>query len=478
VKKSKVPAELVITRLGGAESAIRYFENNKDFLRLSGVDFHLDLKIKELLNVHEPIKTDDGLLLDPANPISLLVVAKYEKIKTVCSGRTKNILSHLEINSNYYSGSNARVSFLNTYLLQNFDFNSIRHSGKKTTDEIRKMVEIIKRFQSDINEIIGSVQDNEVNEVSEIDRISQTTFQHYENLKVKCSTRTIHILSKLEGSEDYVTSTEKKTAFVEKLFFTNYNFNQIRSAGVKTVNELNGIRQALRRFVSARNPSETMINPVVAANNLEKYLIHSFPKGNLKDLKIGDRLSTQRVFCALLSELKLGAKMGTALSFHLFHNEFLTYRQIAEKAQCTVETVRLSVKRFENSMLPSLVDTLQTYSEFLSYENVVPDNPDTILEIEPIATFQFAGHDFPRNFRRDRFVLTELLKKEYCFINEFRLIQYEESKSFHVKEKFFFLRRKLADDANITHLLEYLNGQIYQFESVRYDYNLRMSIPE
>ncbi len=414
--------------------------------------------------------------LEDFKPYDFELVAEYEKLKITCSTRTINILEQLEIESEFSSGFSAKLNFLNTYFFQSFNFSAIRNSGKKTIDQIHNILKTLHEIVEQGNEGNRTDPKDQKTRQASSEKVNIETVEEYQILKSKCRIRTINVLELLEEEQDFHLNESAKISFIENMFFSTINYKSIKKAGDRTVDELVGIRQALWKFISAPSSPVKVSSPVLKLNILEKHLVHSFPDVDLETLKIEAMFSVQRVFCALFSELRLSRNVGVILHFYFFQSSNLSYYQIAEMAGCTRERVRQIFNKLNDSILPGLINSLSTFKDYLVLENVVPNGSDSIIEINPISNFKFNGKDFASNFNRDKVVLSSFLKDEYTIINDLLLIRNPKKVVFDFKTTLFFLKKELVEDVRISELLEFLNEQIYEFETVQFDYNLRILI--
>ncbi len=478
MKPSIFKATLIIERFGGIDGAKRYLQRKGNFLLLSGVTKEVDLEIRALIQAgnqkKDPVKTSQ--LLDPDTSYFLEIEAEYEKQKTTCSTRTINILQQLEIQSGYTSGFEAKVTFLKEHFFQTYDFSSIRNSGKKTIDEIQNLTKALKRLYKQAKVDYKIIPELQASPALSFEKVNLKTVEEYERLKLNCRARTVHILEQQEKAEGYHTSDSAKIALVERLFFSPVNYKSFKNSGTQTMRELIEIRNNLWKFITPRNPAYPIDEPSELQNALEKHLFLSFPNCQSDILKIGDKFSLQRVFCSFLSKFKFSHKAGTPLHSYLFHKTNLSFKEIAAQTGYTRERVRQVVKKYSDSHLPNLLSSLRTFKECLKIENVVSGNAETFLEIKPILDFSFNGKDFYSNGRRDKDVLAGWLEDKFCFINELPMFKGSQSAVFDMTGHFYFLNKEMAVQARVSELLAYLEKEIYDFESVQFEYNLNVLI--
>lgn len=472
MKRYRIPAETIIKRFGGIENTKLYLAREGNFQGLFGVDSEINNQIRELIGMgrqenHSKIKP---VILDPHSAYSLDLVREYERLKDSCSFRTVRILQKLELDWDYEAAFDSKIFFVDAHFFQPYDFMAIRHSGKITVSQIQRIIDSLQKLHKQLKRKKNDSQEITIPFDPTKHLISQDTVQTYESLKTKCRVRTINVLLNLEDLEGYHESDIRKIEFIERLFFGTANYRAMKNSGSKTETELIGVRNALWKYVLHEKQPEQTDSPIIIKNILEKYLSTFFPFTISDDLKTSEKFSVQKVICVLLTKLHSNHKIGASIHYYL--NSNLSYDEIANKIGCSRETVRVSVKKLTELILPKLVTNLHNHRDFLELENVLHGDSNTLLVLKPIEGFHFNKEEYVTSFIRDKLVLKEFLRDSHLLLNELPLLEKSESEVFDIQRQYYFIKEDMAKEANISGLLDFLEHEISTHESVHHAYNL------
>lgn len=155
----------VIKTLGGISSMLQHFKNHGTFTNLPFSGKYTNMELTSFCNFlinHESeiiIRNKESELkkdfsLD--NPdISRLekVIEEYEVLKESVSVRAKNVLTQLENDIHYELNTNAKINFIKTFFIEDYNFKKIRKIGFKTNQELNGLKEKLLSSYLELSEI-------------------------------------------------------------------------------------------------------------------------------------------------------------------------------------------------------------------------------------------------------------------------------------------------------------------------------------
>lgn len=477
----------LLNNLGGIEKAINYLEKNGDFTKIPGFGRASDYQLKEYLQQlakygMEPVCP---ILLKENDPINAEIILHYESLKDQYTVRTINILRFMEYSVRYEENLSNKVLFINTYFFQPFDFLSIRNAGKKTVLELYKLAKDMKAYFMQKKPENSSVErngnENAKNQKSEqgltfeLDKIGFHLLQEYEILKIKSSVRTINILKLIENKENFDHSTKNQFSFLEKYFLSNFDYYSFENAGLKTVQDLRAIRSSLVQLLEKIHADRINIDKT-NDNPITNYLNYYFTNVDLTQLKIGTKYSLQRVFRVLIGQTKLSAKVKLVLNEILEAEKEISFKDISNKASCTIETVRTTLKRITESIIPKIIDALNPFRADFKIENGELDSSSNIWEIRHFENFFFESKPFKTNSKITECLYLNYFQQEFVYINNITPLVNGKSPVFDCKNNFYFISKKFASETHFLKLILFLDEEIYAFESLMFEYNLQVLI--
>lgn len=478
-------AKQIVDGLGGIEKASAYLKKNGNFLQLPGVSRTIDLRVREFLidlTQTEQNPKDESPLTE-SDPFSFKIISRYEVLREQCSTRLKYLLKSLEFSERYADSFQDKLNFIQTYLFQPYDFSSMRNSGRKTVEEIVDLTSTLKDFYQQLK--CGKTKTKDENDTwveyptpsreakSKPTAINLQTVTEYQILKLKCTRRTIHVLLGFELAEGFNTSEEAKISFIRRFFFSEFNYRSIQNCGIKTASELKNIRQALWQIPVPGSESEPDGYLTQLRKDHLNSLTQTFKSKDLDALRVNGSFSLQRLFCILMTDLKLSSKSMAVLRYYWFVTELLTREKIAEKAGCTPPMALSVIKRITQNIAPEVVQTLRSFSEHLVIEGASNDTPEAFLEVDSIDRFLFHRKEIVPNTRLETFLLAEYLKDEFSLLHNILPLLIKKSRVFDLGRRYYLLKKEIVQKTRFDELLPFLEEEMYALESVRSPYNLR-----
>jgi hypothetical protein len=475
----------LLDKLGGVESAILYLEKNGDFTQIPGIGRATDHQLQAYLNQLATLglESSSQKVLRENDPIIAKVIMHYEALKEYCSVRTSNILNQLEESFYYNRSLSNKVLFLNTYFFRPFDFLNIRNAGKKTVTELYNLSKSLKEHyekknlptdEANSNSNIN-IRDTAQVQFFELKQIDFRTLQEYQFLKRKCSVRTRNILRLIEVNSNFGESIENQIFFLKKYFLSNFDYSKLENAGTKTVNELKEIRKSLASLV-VKDLNEKNGNDEIRGNKINFFLTTYLGQLDFNELKVENYYSLQKVFRVLIEHNNLTKKVKQVLFEYLISHNEINYQNIASQANCSIETVRKSSKHVADYLIPSIVESLKSFSNDLKIESLQTDRSNIFLEIQHFDNFWFNSELFKTNSIFSHYLLPRYLEPDHIYINQLSPLVEGKSAVFDCKDYFYFVSKEFSEKINFPALLEFLNDEIYNFESSMFDYNLKILI--
>jgi hypothetical protein len=472
----------LLKHLGGVQKAIDYLLENGEFTNIPGIGRATDVRLQEYLKKLIDLQpSEEFMLLEDESNIHEIIIY-YETFKEHCSIRMKNVLIYLEKINRYEESMSTRMHFFNTHFLQPFDFLNLRYSGKKTASELNdlriKLIEHYKALSLGNKQILpfGStdkfIDKNKLSK--EPDEVFKLLIDKYEFYKFKCNFHTINFLNELENKEHYQNNAENKILFIEKHLLQNYNYNSFRGLNKIITKDLKSIQKEI--LIKYKSNDSSFITIKNDSSPLTKFLQSQLNNPDINSLKISDNFSLQKIFYVLLSQVTLSGKSKLVFERYILFDSNIVFKEIAKKCNCTFETVRSTLQKIRRTEIPALVLSINPYRNELEIENVYSNNLNNYYVIENIEEFDFGDNKIIPHFKLFSLFLSFYFKQDYFLLNDYSPLENNYLRVFECKNKSVLISKEFNEIANFLKLIEFLEEEIFAFETYSFDYNLKVLI--
>jgi len=460
-----------VVQLGGLNKLLEYYQSGKSLINIRSIGAKTARELAALCKYL--IRKDDAQFSESLNigeDEFNQMLSAYIAEKSICSVRTKNALSNLELEFGVLNNKENLRRIIEFILEEGYINYLPRGAGAKVMTELHQMRNLLLKIrQLENREVISINQKSSLELVEEIIPLLQNKYRFEKSLTSK---RTQNVLDRLEERFNLSASSNGIREFIQYIIHERYLEERLANAGAMVNKELNKVQENLKKLISdSCNLSQEEYNNF----NLVSLLNQSFQNQDLSGLKIGENFSLQRVICLFLVNGKYSKGIGGLVEKLFFNPEILSNKDIAKDSTVTIETVRNALHYFVDAAFPKFVDSIKAINGII-VENCNSNKYNSFFQISPIEKFWFGNKDYLPNIRFSEILLQEFYKDEFHFINQIFSNDMEDSRVFSCAGNFYFVRKDLFQKSCFLELLKFLENEIYLFECAEFDYNLRILI--
>jgi len=345
-------------------------------------------------------------------------------------------------------------------------FLDVRNSGVNTDKELTSFC----AYLNSLDEEVPFIKEDSL-DIDETKIDFESLSAYYLRSKEFLSARTINALKNLEVELDFHISAEHRVIFFKKYFLNNFNYKDVKNVGAKSSKELDKLKDNLITYIRERATGSTLPNRTLLIKQLDKL----FEPEMVESLVHDDKYHFQKALCVLLKRAPLTYKKNLIFNCYFFENESYTLQEIADIVGCTRELVRIHIKSLEDEFIPSQVNILKSKVNALPYD-IQDYIGQSYLDFPNIEPFEFNGAWFAPNSNLTKLVFQLLLKDKFVLIDDILSDLHTENKSFDLDQLNVFINKEFLAKAQLVKLFQFLNGEIYNFESIGFEYDLRILI--
>lgn len=346
----------------------------------------------------------------------------------------------------------------------NKSFIKIQNTGNKTNLELISLCEHLI-FEKNL------LNPKEVSKEKEpsIPRNIQELVDLYSIRKLAATKRLSNYLDKIEDKSNFNSGLKNQTKFILYHFICDYNFFNAKNLGAKTVEEIELIREEIRKRANYEN--SITLNNLEIEEDLSKEIYRKFSFSIPID-KIEKAITNNGKFYnfpimlkIFLKHQKFNPKITKGFDYYYFSDLKPDVETVMQLLNCTKERVRQLKVSFNEKIFPNAINQLFNTLEGIPY--YLPNQDESIVEL-----FEF------ESIESELFYNTSYLKFIYTYLNEY--IELDEfiadSKSFKTSNNPLLISSEFANKISLIELFSFLDTEIYNFEIVEFEYNREILI--
>jgi hypothetical protein len=369
--------------------------------------------------------------------------------------RAKNIVDGL-------GGMGEALEFFKKYK----SFLKVQNTGNKTNLELISLCEHLIVEENLINH-----QESVEVQAPKIPCNIQDLVDFYAIKKLSVTTRLVNYLNKIEDISYFSSGLEAQTNFILHYFLEDFNFMNAEYLGVKSVAEVEKIRDDLR--LRAIYNENLTIDNLVLEEDLSKIIYRKFsfviPIEEI-DKAISDNRQSYELpilFKFYLKHQKFRDRFNEALNLLYFSDKRLDNETISTILNYTKERVRQLKRQFIYRILPDEIDFILSTLDGVPYKITSQNN--YFIELFDNST---VDDELFFNAEFLKIIITHIYKDSYFDIEE--LI--EDSKSFQSSDNKILIDSKFSKAISFIDLLSFLDSEIYNFETIQFEYDRKILI--
>jgi len=287
---------------------------------------------------------------------------------------------------------------------------------------------------------------------------------------------TKNIISKIEHLARFNESIEHRRQFLKKYFLEDFNFKEIEGLGRKGIRDLEDFRKVVLNYKSLYinyKPKEELVsNSIIDA--LYSFFEMKYPKHELNTFVDGEFYNFQRILIIRLS-FSFNRTQSKIYWQYYFEHKHISLSELANNLSCSRELARIYIRSFENKILSDLCASIK-FNLGENYYDIPKIDSSIFLNFDNFEAFEFDGKKYTPNLEFTRLVYGCLFGDNYIIFDQLIKEAILLNKSFELKGQNLFISRSFVNDYNIKGLLNFLNEEIYNFETAEFDYNLEILI--
>ncbi|MBL0310170.1 MAG: hypothetical protein IPP77_10970 [Bacteroidetes bacterium] len=358
-------------------------------------------------------------------------------------------------------------------------FMDLSHSGRKTELELKVFCEnLIKSQNADSQQTYSNNTEKQV-----VENINDAMTHYFSNKKL-LSNVTQKFLTKLEESFMISLNDSQKQLFIVTHFNPYFKFVRKSSFSDSLMRELNRLQRRMLSFTKFEGAIE-VVHTVNTEPGHELQLSDNFKFNFLfstalssSDAEIfltDDKYVFERLISAFLRTRKWSKKLKLIVRHFFFNEEMLSIKQVADLSDCSEQLVRTSITKLTNEIMPKTIEAILSEVEFEEFDLFHSDDKNWFIA-EPFKKFNFNGELLTPNYRLGYHALKIFYRDKFSLLDELLYDVLEQNRTFGYEDGYLFVSEKYIEKVNLSGLIVFLECEIYEFESVRFDYNLQVLI--
>jgi len=351
-------------------------------------------------------------------------------------------------------------------------FLDLRKSGVFTNNELISFCE----YLCDHGLTTSSVNDHSSDIIefpSNIDvELLSSLYLHQKDL---LTTRPRNVLDSLENKYDYSSGQEQKILFFKKHFLANFDFIQLGNVGENSAKELTKFTETLRAYILGTASTSTDLHKSLTVKQLSKLFDYHYNPELIESIVNGDQYHFQKTLCILLHTVPLTNKKRQILNYLFFDSNSYSFKDLAKIIGCSYELVRVNTDFLNDEFIPTKINVIRSSITAVPYD--LPSNVGKLyIEIPNIEYFEFDGHLITPNPALSKLAFRIIFKDKLILVDDILKELLIEINSFDVTQANIFINPEFVKKSHLSQLLQFLNTEIYNFEIVSFEYDLKILI--
>jgi hypothetical protein len=350
------------------------------------------------------------------------------------------------------------------YYKVNESFIKIKNTGNKTN------LELISLFEHLIFEknILNPQEFTKEKEPS-VPRNIQELVDYYSIRKLSATKRLANYLDKIEDEANFSAGLKNQTKFILYHFICDFNYFNARNLGAKTVEEIELIREEIRKRANLEN-SITLDNLEIEediSKVIYRKISFSIPIDKIEKAitNNGKSYNLPLMLKIFLTHQRFNSKIIKGFDYYYFSDKKPDVETATKIFNCTKERVRQLKVSFKEKILPNSINQLLNTLGSIPY--VLTNQNESIIEL-----FEF------ENIESELYYNTSFLKFIYNYLNDYLDLNelIVDSKSFIPSQNPILISSVFADKVSLIELFGFLDNEIYNFEIVEFEYDREILI--
>jgi len=351
-------------------------------------------------------------------------------------------------------------------------FLNIRKSGVFTNNELISFCEYLSDHGLTTSSIID--HSSEIIEFpSNIDiELLSSLYLHQKDL---LTTRPRNVLDSLENKYNYSIGQAQKILFFKKHFLANFDFIQLGNVGANSAKELTQFTETLRAYILGTASDSADLHKSLTVKQLSKLFDYHYNPELIELIVNRDQYHLQRTLCILLHTVPLTNKKRQILDYLFFDSSSYSVKELAKIIGCSYQLVRVNTDFLNDEFIPTKINSISLGISATPFD--LPNAAEKLyIEIPNIEHFEFNGRLITPNPTLSKLAFRLIFKDNLILVDDILKELLIEINSFDVTQANIFINPEFVKKSHLAQLLQFLNTEIYNFEIVSFEYDLKILI--
>jgi len=351
-------------------------------------------------------------------------------------------------------------------------FLNIRKSGVFTNNELISFCEYLCDHGLTTSSAID--HSSEIIEFpSNIDvELLSSLYLHQKDL---LTTRPRNVLDSLENKYNYSIGQAQKILFFKKHFVANFDFIQLGNVGANSAKELTQFTETLRAYILGTASDSADLHKSLTVKQLSKLFDYHYNPELIELIVNRDQYHFQRTLCILLHTVPLTNKKRQILDYLFFDSSSYSVKELAKIIGCSYQLVRVNTDFLNDEFIPTKINSISLGISATPFD--LPNAAEKLyIEIPNIEHFEFNGRLITPNPTLSKLAFRLIFKDNLILVDDILKELLIEINSFDVTQANIFINPEFVKKSHLAQLLQFLNTEIYNFEIVSFEYDLKILI--
>lgn len=344
-------------------------------------------------------------------------------------------------------------------------FSGIPKIGKKTSQEL------IAYFDLKNKSLEKNIRSNNYEKLI---KVVSTVFSEYQQLKSRLPEKTKFVLSSIENDYDIFGTDENKVRFIQDFAENKIDFKKIKSIGVEANRKIKETAEFLVEYIDDFNKaSYEELSAIILKKIIAKLCKSKNQSGIEVFVNSNEAYYLNQVAAVMARNNFSTGVQPCVIQSLMFSSENKSMAEIAQECNCTRENVRIYNKTLLIKIIPNIVKTIinrLTSYKLADYPNIT--NEIIFYKVVSSVSFEFNRQSYELNNRFIKAVSMSVFKKTHVYFGDLLQTIPNKSKVFIESNNIWLLHKNFARDRSIAELLVFLEEEIYNFESMGFEYDL------
>lgn len=446
----------IINNLGGIDKTLDFYRQHRGFLSISKIGKFSNAELSSfceyllfvIRNKSEEQQDNSNLLKNEINS------PFFKKIKSALSGEAQKVIHN-------FGGEIELLEFYNHH--KSFtSYIKVTSSLNKELIHYCKLL-LLKEQELSANQSFEILLGNHIEKYIEI----------YEIEKAFLSRHTYKVLRRLERKFEYLNSKTNQIEFIKTMFIQSNDFSVFKNIGLKSKNEIDILKGKIINTVISDDVDENANLISILTREVNRAILIKISESEMAELIDDYEFSFSKLFCILLINNELVQdKSLIVLKHRYFSTKTFDINIVANDLNCSLEWIRQQIRKLNRTVIPWAVT--KTHQILKNIGDGQSDSFEkNILFLENFPHFVFQNIEYTPNTELSKIFYSHTYKKHFRPI-EFFISSL--SKSFVMPVNNLIVSKKFITEVHFVEFLVWLNVEIFNFESIGFDYKLDVLI--